>query len=159
MFKKNLTSLSPSLHHQFPILRENATKPIVWGKPGKLVIILFPKYGYFYPIRFPSYGILHYVGNARVFPSISHNINSRHAGTKSKIYQKKKKTWVLSYQKREIQIDIRQKYTTLHKIFYIFNNQLPKTTNPTQIFQRKAQQPWHLVEKCYNFKQDNQFNS
>ena len=43
MFKKNLTPLSPSLDHQFPILRENATKPIVWGKPGKLVIIFFPK--------------------------------------------------------------------------------------------------------------------
>ena len=28
--------------HQFPIVQENATKPIVWGKPGKLVIILFP---------------------------------------------------------------------------------------------------------------------
>ena len=28
--------------HQFPIVRENATKPIVWRKPGKLVIILFP---------------------------------------------------------------------------------------------------------------------
>ena len=28
--------------HQFLIVRENATKPIVWGDPGKLVLILFP---------------------------------------------------------------------------------------------------------------------
>ena len=30
------------LSYQFPIAWENATKPIVWGEPGKLVIILFP---------------------------------------------------------------------------------------------------------------------
>ena len=59
--------------HQFPIIPENATKPTVWGKPGKLVIILFPKYGYFFPIQFPSYDILHHMGNAWVFPSISHS--------------------------------------------------------------------------------------
>ena len=28
--------------HQFPKLRENATKPKVWGKSGKLKLILFP---------------------------------------------------------------------------------------------------------------------
>ena len=28
--------------HQFLILWENATKPFVWGEPGKLVPILFP---------------------------------------------------------------------------------------------------------------------
>ena len=59
--------------HQFPIVRENATKPIAWGKPGKLVIILFPQYGYFFPIRFSFYDILHHMGNVWVFPSISHS--------------------------------------------------------------------------------------
>ena len=28
--------------YQFPIARKNPTKPIVWGGPGKLVLILFP---------------------------------------------------------------------------------------------------------------------
>ena len=60
--------------HQFPIVWENATKPIVWGKPGKLVIILFPQYGYLFPFRFPSYGILHHMGNPWVFLSISHSL-------------------------------------------------------------------------------------
>ena len=51
------------------------------GKSGKLVIILLPQYGYFFPIGFPSSGILHHMGNAWVFPSISHstgNCNKTH---------------------------------------------------------------------------------
>ena len=28
--------------HKFPTVRENATKAMVWGKSGKLVLILFP---------------------------------------------------------------------------------------------------------------------
>ena len=28
--------------HKFHIVRGNATKPMVWGKPGKLILILFP---------------------------------------------------------------------------------------------------------------------
>ena len=28
--------------HKFPTVRENATKVMVWGKSGKLVLILFP---------------------------------------------------------------------------------------------------------------------
>ena len=28
--------------HKFPTVRENATKPMVWGKSGKLILILFP---------------------------------------------------------------------------------------------------------------------
>ena len=36
--------------HQFPIVRENETKPIVWGKPGKLVIRLFHSMGTFFPL-------------------------------------------------------------------------------------------------------------
>ena len=59
--------------HQCPIAWENATKPTVWGEPRKLVIIFSPWYGYFFPFRFPSYGILHHVGNAWVFSSISHS--------------------------------------------------------------------------------------
>ena len=60
--------------HQFPIVQENATKLIVWGEPGKLVLILFPYYGSIFSIRFPFYGILHHVGNTCVFPLISHNL-------------------------------------------------------------------------------------
>ena len=60
--------------HQFPIVQENATKLIVWGEPGKLVLILFPYCGRFFSIRFPFYGILHHMGNACVFSLISHNM-------------------------------------------------------------------------------------
>ena len=60
--------------NQFPIVQENATKLIVWGEPGKLVLILFPYYGRFFSIRFPFYGILHHMGNACVFSLISHSL-------------------------------------------------------------------------------------
>ena len=86
----------------------------------------FPKVSVFFSMRFPSYGISYHMENAWLFPLISHSINSRHAGTKSKIYQKKKRAWMLFHQKRGIQIYIRQKYTTLHKTFLTFNNQLQK---------------------------------
>ena len=59
---------------QFHIVQENATKLIVWGEPGKSVLILFPYYGQFISIRFPFYGILHHMGNACVFSLISHNL-------------------------------------------------------------------------------------
>ena len=58
------------LPHQFPIAWENAAKSIELGEPGKLVPIFSPKYGYFSSVRFPSYGILHHMGNALLFPSI-----------------------------------------------------------------------------------------
>ena len=38
--------------HQFLIARENATQPIVCGEPGKLVLILSPWYGCFFPSDF-----------------------------------------------------------------------------------------------------------
>ena len=60
--------------HKFPMVRENATKPMVSGNSGKLILILVPWYGRFFPIRFPSYGILHHMGNAWVSPSISHSM-------------------------------------------------------------------------------------
>ena len=60
--------------HQFLIVRENATKRIVLGEPGKLVLILFPYYGRIFSIRFPFYGILHHKGNACLFSLISHNL-------------------------------------------------------------------------------------
>ena len=63
--------------HQFPIIRVNAAKPIVWGEPGKLVLIFFAQYGSFFPIRFPFYDILHYMGNACVFSPIFHNMGKR----------------------------------------------------------------------------------
>ena len=78
--------------HQFPITWENATKPIVWGKPGKLVIILFPQYWQFFPIRFPYFGILHHMGNVWVFPSISHS-----TGKCNKTYRRGK-TWEIGNQ-------------------------------------------------------------
>ena len=36
--------------HPFPIVQENATKPIVWGEPGKLVLILSHSMGVFFPL-------------------------------------------------------------------------------------------------------------
>ena len=38
--------------HKFSTVRENATKPMVWGKSGKLMLILFPKVWvrFFHPI-------------------------------------------------------------------------------------------------------------
>ena len=59
--------------HKFPTVRENAIKPMVWRKSGKLILILFPYYGWFFLIRFQSYGILLHMGNAWVSPSISHS--------------------------------------------------------------------------------------
>ena len=86
----------------------------------------FPKVWVLFSIRFSSYGISYHMENAWLFPSISHSINSRHAGTKSRIYQKKKRAWMLFHQKRGIEIYIRQKYITLLKTFLSFNNQLQK---------------------------------
>ena len=59
--------------HKFPTVQENAIKRMVWGMSGKLILILFPQYGWFFPIRFPSYGILQKMGNAWVSLSISHS--------------------------------------------------------------------------------------
>ena len=60
--KKLINLIIQEMHwfsYQFPILLENATKPIVCGKPWKLVLILFLQYGCFFLIRFT--GILWYV--------------------------------------------------------------------------------------------------
>ena len=35
--------------HKFPTVRENAAKPMVWGKSGKLILMLFPL-GAFFPL-------------------------------------------------------------------------------------------------------------
>ena len=59
--------------HKFPTIRENATKPMAWGKSGKLIPTLFPQYGCFFSIRFLFYGILHHMGDVWVSPSISHS--------------------------------------------------------------------------------------
>ena len=59
--------------HKFPTVRENATKLMVRGKPGKSITILFPWHGCFFPIQFPSYGILQHMRNAWVSPSIYHS--------------------------------------------------------------------------------------
>ena len=57
--------------HKFPQYRK--MQPMVWGKSEKLIFILFPWYGFFCSIRFASYGILYYMGNTWVSPSISHS--------------------------------------------------------------------------------------
>ena len=62
------------LPRQFSIDWGNATKPNAWGKSGKLVFILFLSYGFFFPISFPSYGILHHMWNAWVSQTISHSM-------------------------------------------------------------------------------------
>ena len=54
--------------HKFPTVRENAIKPLVWGKSGKLILILFPQYGCFFPIRFPPYGIYFIIWEMHGFP-------------------------------------------------------------------------------------------
>ena len=60
--------------HKFLTLRKNATKPMVQGKSGKLVLILFPQHGCFFPIRYQSKSILYHMGNAWVSPLISHSM-------------------------------------------------------------------------------------
>ena len=46
MNRKKLTNLiiweMHGFSHQFLTVRENATKPMVWGKSGKMILILFP---------------------------------------------------------------------------------------------------------------------
>ena len=59
--------------HQFPTLQENATKPIVWEETGKLVLILFPQCGCFFPldshpmvyfIAWKMHGFSHQISNS-----------------------------------------------------------------------------------------------
>ena len=59
--------------HTFPTVRENATKLMVQQNSGKLILILFPQYGCFFRIRFPSYGVPHRIKNTWVSLSISHS--------------------------------------------------------------------------------------
>ena len=60
--------------HQYPISWGKAIKPILYEEPRKLVPIVFPRYGCFCSTRFLSYGMLHYMENTWVFPSISHRM-------------------------------------------------------------------------------------
>ena len=60
--------------HQFPIAWNNLSKLLLCGEPGKLVLIPFPKNGYFFLIQFPSHSIVHQIENAWVFPLFSHSI-------------------------------------------------------------------------------------
>ena len=53
--------------HQFPIEWENVNRI-------EIVTHNFPIVWVFFPIRFTSYGILHLMGNAYDFLSVSHNI-------------------------------------------------------------------------------------
>lgn len=48
--------IMPETHgfsHEFYIIRENVTKPIILGGPGKLVPIIFPYYGCFFSYSIP----------------------------------------------------------------------------------------------------------
>ena len=58
--------------HQLFMVPENGTKLIV--EPEKLVLMLSTQYGCFFPVRFSSYGILHHMGDAQVFYSVSHSM-------------------------------------------------------------------------------------
>ena len=73
LHRKQLTTLMIwemlSFSHQFPIAWENVTKPIVWENLGNWQSYFSHSMVTF----FPSYGILHHMGNAWVFPSISHS--------------------------------------------------------------------------------------
>ena len=53
---------------------EKRNKTHRMGEHGKLVLILFPQYKCFFLMRFPSYIVLHHMGNACVSPSIPHSI-------------------------------------------------------------------------------------
>ena len=62
--------------HQFLIVRENATKPFVWGEPGKLVLTLFPSMGAFFP--YDLHPTVHFIiwemhGFPNQFPIVQEN--------------------------------------------------------------------------------------
>ena len=59
---------------QYSIVWEYVAKSILWGESRKLIAIFFPKCQWFSSIRSPSYGMLYRLGNAWVFPSISHSM-------------------------------------------------------------------------------------
>ena len=59
--------------HQFLMVRGNVTKPIVLGEPGKLYSYFSHSMGDFF-IIYPPCGMLHHMGHARVFLSISHSM-------------------------------------------------------------------------------------
>ena len=61
--------VSPSIFHSM----RKSSKPHR-KEPVIIKHILFPKYGYFFSIRFLTYSILYHMENARGFPSISHSI-------------------------------------------------------------------------------------
>ena len=130
--------------HQFPIALENAAKSIELSLEN------------WYPYFPQNMGAFFHQIPILWFSSISHSISSRHAGTKSKIYQKKKRAWMLFYQKRGIQIYIRQKYTTLHKTFLTFNNQLQKLQLLPKNFNEKRSNRgvWRGSDAGYSFKKD-----
>ena len=91
--------------------------------------------------------------DAWLFPSISHSINSRHAGTKRKIYQNRKKkkykytlgNSIPPYAKLSLLLTISSKnYNSYPKI--------STKSAATVAFGRK-------VSEGYSFKKDSQFNS
>ena len=62
--------------NKFPTVRENTTKPMVWGKSGKLVLILFPWYGCSFPLD--SHPMAYFViwemhGFSHQFPVVQEN--------------------------------------------------------------------------------------
>ena len=87
--------------YQFPIALENAAKSIELREPVKLVPILSSTF--FHEI--PNLWYLLPQRKCMAFPVNfpQHQFQTR-AGTKSKIYQKKKRVWMLFYQQRGIHI-------------------------------------------------------
>ena len=112
--------------HQFPIALENAVKSIILREPGKLVPILSPKYGYFFPsdshpMVFPTPWKMHGFSHQYPIASIPDTLE-----LKAKYIKRRRGHGCYFIKKRGIQIYIRQKYTTLHKTSLTFNNQLQK---------------------------------
>ena len=66
-------------------------KPLHGENLGNWYTYFSHSMGAFFPIRFPSYGILHHMGNAWFFSSISHSM-----GKGSKTYQMGK-AWEIGY--------------------------------------------------------------
>ena len=62
--------------HQFPTVQEIAAKPIVWGKSGKLILILFLVWVLFFPLdcHLMVYFIIQEIhGFPRQFPIVREN--------------------------------------------------------------------------------------
>ena len=69
--------------HKYPIALEYVAELILWGKPGKLIAALFPKYNWFLSITFPSCGMLYHKG--------THGFSHQFTGKHSKVHPMREK--------------------------------------------------------------------